>query len=146
MGGSWSTRREPTHTRGEHANSTQKGPSQELNLEPSCCEATVLTTTPPCSPNSKSIGQIRIKCGIYQGYVLSLLLLYVGLNPLSQIITKTGYGYRFWSGATISHLLYIDDTKLYVRAERDINSLIHLIRIYSKNIGSNIGKSSTLRV
>ena len=35
----------------EHANSTQKGPSWELNLEPSCCEATVLTTTPPCSPS-----------------------------------------------------------------------------------------------
>ena len=37
------------HTRGEHANSTQKGPSWELNLEPSCCEATVLTTTLLCS-------------------------------------------------------------------------------------------------
>ena len=45
-----STRREPTHTWGEHANSTQKGPSQKLNLEPSRCEAMVLTTTPPCSP------------------------------------------------------------------------------------------------
>ena len=33
VGGSWSTRREPTHTRGEHANSTHKGPSRELNLE-----------------------------------------------------------------------------------------------------------------
>ena len=50
VGGSQSTQREPTHSRGEHANSTQKGPSRELNLEPSCCEATVLTTTPPCSP------------------------------------------------------------------------------------------------
>ena len=38
VGGSRSTRREPTHTRGEHANSTQKGPSLELNLEPSRCE------------------------------------------------------------------------------------------------------------
>jgi len=31
VGGCQSTRREPTHTRGEHANSTQKGPSRELN-------------------------------------------------------------------------------------------------------------------
>jgi len=51
VGGSRSTRREATHTWGEHANSTQNGPRWELNLEPSCCEATVLTTTPPCSPN-----------------------------------------------------------------------------------------------
>ena len=30
VGGSLSTQREPTHTRGEHANATQKGPSREL--------------------------------------------------------------------------------------------------------------------
>jgi len=42
--------REPTHTQEEHANSTQKGPSQDSNLEPSSCEAVVLTTTPLCSP------------------------------------------------------------------------------------------------
>ena len=48
VGGSRSTRREPTYTRGEHANSTQKGPRWGSNLEPSHCEATVLTTTPPC--------------------------------------------------------------------------------------------------
>jgi len=46
VGGSRSTQREPTHTRVVHANS-----SRELNLEPSRCEATVLTTTPPCSPH-----------------------------------------------------------------------------------------------
>jgi len=50
VGGSWSTRWEPTHTRGEHANSTQKG--WESNLEPSGCESKVLTTTPPCSPRT----------------------------------------------------------------------------------------------
>jgi len=33
----------------EHANPTQKGPSRDSNQEPSCCEATVLNTTPPCS-------------------------------------------------------------------------------------------------
>ena len=42
--------REATHTQGEHANTTQKGPSWDSNQEPSCCEATVLTTTTLCSP------------------------------------------------------------------------------------------------
>jgi len=41
----------PRITQGEQANPTQKGPSWELNQQPSCCEATVLTTTPPSSPN-----------------------------------------------------------------------------------------------
>jgi len=58
--GSRSTRREPTHTRGERANSTQNGPSQELNLEPSRCEITVLTTTPPCCPFVETVMCKRI--------------------------------------------------------------------------------------
>lgn len=48
----------------------------------------------------------------------------------SHIITKCGYGYWFLSGATISHLLYMDDTKLYARNPQDIDSLIHIIKIY----------------
>jgi len=60
VGGSQSTRREPTHTQGEHANSTQKSPRWGLNLEHSHCEATVLTTTPPCSPEYKSKYKINL--------------------------------------------------------------------------------------
>jgi len=39
----------------------------------------------------------------------------MGLNPFSYIITKTGSGYQFRSKPTISHLLYMDYTKLYTR-------------------------------
>ena len=48
VGGNRSTRRKPTQTRREHANSTQKG--RDSNPGPSCCEATALTTAPPCCP------------------------------------------------------------------------------------------------
>ena len=54
-----------------------------------------------------------------------------GLNPLNQIIAKSGYEYQFRSGAIISNLLYMDDIKLYARSELDINSLIHITRIYN---------------
>ena len=74
-----------------------------------------------------------------QGDALSPLLFCMGLNPLSQIITKTGYGYQFRSGVTISHLLYMDDIKLYARNEREIDSLIHTTRIYSNDIGMSFG-------
>src|SRR4029434_1551844 len=54
-GGNRSTRSNPTQARGEHANSTHKGPGTtwkdwDANPVPSCCEATVLTTEPPCCP------------------------------------------------------------------------------------------------
>ncbi len=84
--------------------------------------------------NSKPTGEVSIKCGIYQGDALSPLLFCIGLNPLSQIITKSGFGYRFRSGTIISHLLYMDDIKLYARNEQDIDSLIHLTRLYSNVI------------
>ena len=61
VGGSRSTRREPTHTRGEHANSTQKGHKRGSNLEPSHCEATVLTTTPPCSSYANIFREIPVR-------------------------------------------------------------------------------------
>uniref|UniRef100_A0A3B5PPD0 Reverse transcriptase domain-containing protein n=1 Tax=Xiphophorus maculatus TaxID=8083 RepID=A0A3B5PPD0_XIPMA len=89
--------------------------------------------------NCKPLAQVSIKCGIYQGDALSPLLFCIGLNPLSQIINKTGYGYRLKNGANISHLLYMDDIKLYAKSERDIDSLIHTTRIYSTDIGMSFG-------
>ena len=89
--------------------------------------------------NGKPLAKVSIKCGIYQGDALSPLLFCIGLNPLSQIINKTGYGYRLRNGATISHLLYMDDIKLYAKNERDIDSLIHTTRIYSTDIGMSFG-------
>lgn len=39
-----------THGSGEHANSVQDDPGQVLNLLPSFCKGTVLTTVPPVVP------------------------------------------------------------------------------------------------
>lgn len=41
---------------------------------------------------------------------------------------------KFRSGVTMRHLLYVDDFKLYVRNEGDIDSLICLIRLNNENI------------
>ncbi|XP_077365069.1 uncharacterized protein LOC144009288 isoform X2 [Festucalex cinctus] len=50
-GGDRSTRRRPTRARGEHANSTQEGPSLDSNRRPKNWEADVLTTRLPCRPS-----------------------------------------------------------------------------------------------
>ena len=61
------------------------------------------------------------------------MLFCIVLNSLSQIIRKI-YQYRLQNGVTISHLLYLDDIKLYNKREFYIHSLIHLTSIYSNNI------------
>ena len=73
------TWREPTHTRGDYANSTQKSPRWGLNLEPSCCEATVLITTPPCSPKSKFVFHIKCKYN-YMILIIACVLKWAGLG------------------------------------------------------------------
>ena len=70
---------------------------------------------------------------------LSPLLFCIGLNPLSELIKKSEYGYKFKSGTKINHLFYMDDIKLYAKSERDIDSLIHLTRIFSSDIGMSFG-------
>ena len=62
------------------------------------------------------------------------MLFCMALNPLSALLDKSTYGYRFKSGTTIN-LLYMDDIKLYAKNEQDIDSLLHLTRVFSSDIG-----------
>lgn len=76
----------------------------------------------------KNLPKISIRCGIYQGDAWSPLLFCLGLSPLSQIINKTGNGYRLRNGTTLSHLEHMNDIKLCAKSVRDTN------RIYSRDI------------
>lgn len=81
----------------------------------------------------KKLTQVIIKYGIYEGDVLSPLLLCIGLNFLSWTIRKIGY--KFKSEITVSHLLYMNVIKLYAKSEQDIDLLICLTWIYREDIG-----------
>ena len=72
-------------------------------------------------------------------YIKSPLLFCMALNPLSALLDKSTYGYRFKSGTTINHPLYMDDIKLYAMNEQDIDSLIHRTRVFSSDIGMTFG-------
>ena len=61
------------------------------------------------------------------------------LNPLSALLDKSTYGYRFKSGTTINHLLYMDGIKLYAKNKQAINSLIYFTRMFSSDIGMTFG-------
>ena len=91
---------------------------------------------------------VNIKCGIFQGDSISPLLFCLALNPLSEVIKATKFGYTVKSGELIQHLLYMDGLKLYAKNERDLNSLISTAYLFSNDIGMriNVEKSAKLIV
>ena len=98
--------------------------------------------------NELFVGNVSINCGIFQGDSLSPLLFCLALNPLSEIIQSTPYGYKFRSGILVQHLLYMDDLKLYGRNENDLNLLLQTVSIYCEDINMtiNLKKSAVLVV
>ena len=96
---------------------------------------------------NESLGEVKIKRGIFQGDALSPLLFVITLIPLTSVLKKTKHGYEFAKNREkINHLLYMDDLKLYAKSEKELDSLIQTVRVFSKDIGMQFGieKCSTL--
>ena len=62
------------------------------------------------------------------------------MMPLNHILRKcvAGYKLRRLQGK-INHLMYIDDIKLLAKNEKELETLIHAVRIYSQDIGMEFG-------
>ena len=73
-------------------------------------------------------GPIRIKKQLFQVDSLSPLLITMSLNPLSQELQKTGYGYQLDEQTKINHLLYVDDLKLYGTSDNQLTKLINTVK------------------
>ena len=56
--------------------------------------------------------------------------------PLNHIPRKCIAGYKLSrSQEKINHLIYMDDIKLFAKNEKELDTLIHTVRIYSQDIG-----------
>jgi hypothetical protein len=94
----------------------------------------------------EKLGQVRIRSGIYQGDAISPLLFCLAMNPVSQLVKDTGLGYKLKSGQRVSHLLYMDDLKLYASSERALDNLVQTVRIFSDDIGMTFGLDKCAKV
>ena len=64
----------------------------------------------------------------------------IALIPSISVLTTTKHGYEFAkNGEKINHLLYIDDLKLYAKNEKELDSLVQTVRVFSKDIGMDFG-------
>ena len=88
----------------------------------------------------KDLGEVSIRGGIFQGESLSPLLFVIAMLPLSSVLNESAAGYQLKNEESqITHLLFMDDLKLYGRNEKEINSLVHTIRVFSSDIGMDFG-------
>ena len=90
-------------------------------------------------------GPIRVKRGIFQGDSLSPILFSMSLNPLSQELQKTGYGYQLDEQTKINHLFYVDDLKLYGTSDSQVIGLINTVKIYQMTLRWNLDWTSVQR-
>ena len=60
--------------------------------------------------------------------------------PFNHILKKCLAGYKFSkSQEKINHLMHIDEFKLFAKNEKELETLIQTVRIYSQYIGMEFG-------
>ena len=58
----------------------------------------------------------------------------MSLNPLSQELQKTRYGYQLDEQTKINHLFYVDDLKLYATSDNQLTGLMNTVKNVSDEI------------
>ena len=83
----------------------------------------------------RSWAEVNIQRYIFQEDSLSPLSLIIAMMLLNHILRKFTAGYELGiSQEKIKYLMYMDYIKLFAKNEKDLETLIHVVRIYSQNI------------
>ena len=99
-------------------------------------EKTMQTWRMELTAGERSLAEMKIHGGIFQGDTVSPLL----FMPLNHILRKCTAGYKLSKPQeNINHLMYMDDIKLFAKNEKELETLIHTVRIYSQDIGMEFG-------
>ena len=86
------------------------------------------------------MAETKIQRGIFQGDALSPFLFIIAMMPLNHILRKCTTGYKLSrSQEKVNHLMYMDDIKLFAKNEKELETLILRIRIYSQDTGMEFG-------
>ena len=102
-------------------------------------EQTIKTWRVDLRAGGRSIAETKIQRGIFQGDALSSLLFIIVMMPLNHTLKKFAVGYKLSRLQKINHLMYMDDIRLFAKNEKELETLIHAVRVYSQNIGMEFG-------
>ena len=103
-------------------------------------DKTMKTWRVELTAGGRRLAEAKIQSGIFQGDTLSPLLFIIAMMPLNHILRKCTAGYKFSrSLEKVNHFMYMDDIKLFAKNEKELETLIHTVRIYSRDIGMEFG-------
>ena len=89
----------------------------------------------------KSLAEVKIQRAMFQGDALSPLLFVIAMMPFDYILRKCAARYKLSKSLEkLSHQIYMDNIRLFAKNEKELEILIHTVRIYSENIGMKFGK------
>ena len=94
--------------------------------------------TLPHYEGSISTNQFSINTGIFQGDSPSGTLFILSLLPLSWLLKRSNLGYRIAQN-TISHLLFMDDLKLYASNDQQLRQMLTIVKTFSDDICMQFG-------
>ena len=113
-----------------------KIPDQIVHLT----EKTMETWRVELTAGGKSLTDVKILRGIFQEDELLPLLFVIAMIPLNHILRKCTARYNLSnSQERINRLMYMDNIKLFAIIEKELETLIQTVRIYSRDIGREFG-------
>ena len=81
--------------------------------------------------SNQRVGNVKIRCGIFQGDSLSPVLIALVMIPLTLMLRQTKASYELEKGGKkINHLLFVDDLKQFAKNEDQIDSLVNTVRMF----------------
>ena len=84
----------------------------------------------------KHFVELKIQRGNFRSDTLSPLLFVIAKIPLNHKLRKCTGGYKLTKlHDKINHQMYMDDIKLFVKNEKELERVIQALRIYSQDIG-----------
>ena len=103
-------------------------------------EKTMQTWRVELTAGGRGIAEKKIQRGIFQGDALSPLLFIIAMMPLNHILRKCTAGYKLRrSQEKINHQMSMDDIKLFAKNEKELETLIHAVKIYRQDIRMEFG-------